>query len=178
VARIVIGVLAADAALLFSGFFVRSTSAPLLASIGLSVVVTVLIVYGLVKQFREHEGLESDGEPEIEELEVDDATTEFSPDEIVATPARRRVRPRVTRPKPAPQKAPPKKARTQTVAARERRAKPRRAAPASTRRVCVVPGASKYHRHDCRYAQGPDVREVSEATAIDRGYARCGVCKP
>lgn len=191
-ARIVIGILAADAVLLLSGFFVKSTSAPLIGSIVMSVAVTALIVVGLVRQFREQEGLASDEEPEIEELE----DTDFAPADDDATitqtmpraPVRRRVRPRIIpvdepetkaaarkQPKPKPKQKP--RAKPKAAPAKKPPAPRAKAAPRGGR-VLVVPGASRYHRAGCRFVRGGNAREVSEATAISRGYERCGVCKP
>lgn len=50
--------------------------------------------------------------------------------------------------------------------------------PALTPKVWVIPGRSRYHTHGCRFAKGDTLREVTEATAVRRGYVPCSVCKP
>ncbi len=179
-ARVVVGILAADLVLLISGFVVRTTNAPLVASIVLSFVVTAIIIHGLVKRFREEEGLISD-DVEIEEFEVDEATETraFTTAEMAPIPR-----------KPTPRKPPPRKepAASRKAAGRKKpapkpKSKPKAAprskptAPPGSKRVFVVPGASRYHRMGCRFA-GENAIDVSEATAIRRGYDPCGVCKP
>ena len=50
--------------------------------------------------------------------------------------------------------------------------------PGLSPKVWVIPGRSRYHTQDCRFAKGDDLREVTEATAQRRGYVACNVCKP
>ena len=50
--------------------------------------------------------------------------------------------------------------------------------PGLSPKVWVIPGRSRYHTHDCRFAKGDTLREVTEATAQRRGYVPCNVCKP
>jgi hypothetical protein len=53
------------------------------------------------------------------------------------------------------------------------------AKPASlSPKVWVIPGRSRYHALDCRFAKGEALREVTQATAERRGYVACNVCKP
>jgi hypothetical protein len=50
--------------------------------------------------------------------------------------------------------------------------------PVLSPKVWVIPGRSRYHTQDCRFAKGDTLREVTEATAQRRGYVACTVCKP
>lgn len=50
--------------------------------------------------------------------------------------------------------------------------------PVLAPKVWVIPGRSRYHTQDCRFAKGDTLREVTETTAIRRGYVACNVCKP
>ena len=50
--------------------------------------------------------------------------------------------------------------------------------PVLSPKVWVIPGRSRYHTQDCRFAKGDTLREVTEATAIRRGYVACSVCDP
>ncbi len=49
---------------------------------------------------------------------------------------------------------------------------------ALSQKVWVIPGRSRYHTQDCRFAKGDTLREVTETTAVRRGYVACTVCKP
>jgi hypothetical protein len=75
-------------------------------------------------------------------------------------------------------------ARDTTTMPTERRMPAAPAAPAGlsppglSPKVWVIPGRSRYHTQDCRFAKGDELREVTEATAQRRGYVACNVCKP
>ena len=130
----------------------------------------------------------------------DTATLDVFDDSVFAPrPTRRRAKAKSkSRPKAKTSRA--KSASVKKVAARKPQAKksppPKRAAArkppaprpaprpahrkvkATVKRVAVVPGASRYHRRGCRFAQSPAVRMVPESVAIERGYLACEVCKP
>ena len=74
-------------------------------------------------------------------------------------------RKRIEREKPEPAKA-------------KRKPKPSPPKPKGAKRVVVIPGASRYHRPSCRFAKGDKARNVTETTAIARGYVACDTCKP
>jgi hypothetical protein len=61
-----------------------------------------------------------------------------------------------------------------TVGAPDRSVQPASLSP----KVWVIPGRSRYHTPDCRFAKGETLREVTQATAERRGYVACNVCKP
>src|SRR2546426_9553612 len=90
-ARLTYAVVAGALAALVAGFFVKSTTLPLIASIGLSALATLLILVGWGRRLRlEDEGaLEPEPEPEIEDVEFIDLGMEEE-----EAPPRRRRRPR------------------------------------------------------------------------------------
>jgi hypothetical protein len=109
------------------------------------------------------------------------------PEPRAAKPRPRSVepKPRPVRPKPRPLRPKPRSVRSKPqapakpTAARRKPAKAK--APArrtANRSVAVVPGASKYHKPTCRFAQSDNVRMVPERIAKERGYVACGICKP
>ena len=182
-ARLIYALLALAAVALVAGFLVSSTNLPLLGSIAFSAIVSVLILYGNSRRLRrEGELFAGDEEPaeEMEEIvEVDEfeLAEEFGKPSRTATTATkapsttsrasettRIVPPKRATPKrkPATKKAPSKRAPSKTTA--------------SSSRVKVIPGRSKYHRAGCRFAKGDDVRTVTEVTAKRRGYLACSVC--
>jgi hypothetical protein len=95
-------------------------------------------------------------------------------------------RPPLTIEMPPPRKASRPRRRAAAPAPAERAATTGRAAaqpaglspPGLSPKVWVIPGRSRYHTQDCRFAKGDDLREVTEATAQRRGYVACNVCKP
>ncbi|MEX2394979.1 MAG: hypothetical protein WD826_10925 [Actinomycetota bacterium] len=93
-ARLIYAVLALALASLVAGFVVRTTAVPLIASVALSAIVTVMILYGWSKRLRASGAFDEEVEvsPEMEELlvvEVDEA-------EITGeVPVRRRRRDKV-----------------------------------------------------------------------------------
>lgn len=205
-ARVTYAALGLAFAALVGGFFVRGSSIPLIASIALSAVVSVLILFGWTRKMR-REGLglgmdeaevgeieeislvEFDEEGKIEGEEVGAGKTrgrrmgkvlagisrQPAPDDTIVespvvqpgfrTPRSRGAAKPATRPKAlARQKAP---VRSKTGAAAGSRAR---------KKVFVIPGRERYHAAECRYAQGDDLREVSEDLARRRGYTPCGLC--
>jgi hypothetical protein len=181
---------------LVAGFFISTSTLPLIASIALSSGVMLLILFGWSRRIRK--GLDlydgTDDELAVDEVtftEVDEET--FRPPaesgrrtSSVATASRTAVRPGSAeettivkrkapgaKPKPVAKKAPAKK----RPAAKKKPAA-RKSGTTSTTRVLVIPGRSRYHRPGCRFAKGDELREVSEATAKRRGYESCNVCGP
>jgi hypothetical protein len=91
--------------------------------------------------------------------------------EPVRTPARRRT----SRTRTAPRAG---TAATMGAETTVRAARPPSSPPALSPKVWVIPGRSRYHTQDCRFAKGDTLREVTEATAQRRGYVACSVCNP
>jgi hypothetical protein len=113
-------------------------------------------------------------------LEIEEAEAE--PTDVVHPEPVTDAEPRLTIEMPPP-------SRTPARARRRSRGTPARqsgaasidapAAPiALSPKVWVIPGRSRYHTQDCRFAKGDTLREVTEATAQRRGYVACNVCKP
>lgn len=48
----------------------------------------------------------------------------------------------------------------------------------SEAQVVVLPERGRFHRPECRFAQGADAETISKSAARRRGYEPCGVCKP
>jgi hypothetical protein len=177
VARLTYAALALALGALISGFFVRTTAVPLFASIGLSALVLILILRGWARRMRQSPELGRDVveideivDLDAEELDASDFVVvepgEESAELRVLTGARtRRDRPpageRATRPRPA--RAP-------------RQARPRAGAGRGSRRVVVLPGRSRYHMPDCRFAQGKGAEEIAESTARRRHFQPCSAC--
>ena len=199
-ARVTYAALGLAFAALVSGFFIRDSSIPLIASIALSAVVSVLILVGWTRKMR-REGLGLEPE-EVEVGEIEDiALVEFDEEgevekaevEEVATGKKRgrrleKVLAGISR-QPAPDVGvvePPAETSRPKAAPRPKaatRAKPtvRSKAAAGSRsrakkKVFVIPGRERYHSAECRYAKGDDLREVSEDLARKRGYTPCGLC--
>jgi hypothetical protein len=156
VARLTYGVLAAALATLVAGFFVRTSTLPLIASIACSAVVSILILYGVQRRLRQ--GVDDEEDADVTDFEF----IEFEDDEVPDMTID--VRGSRTKVKDEP---PP----DVTVVAPRTKTK-------SKHKVLVIPGRSKYHRDGCRFAKGDDLREVSKSLAQDRGYEPCGTCKP
>ena len=224
-ARITYAALGLAFAALVSGFFVRSSSIPLIASIALSAVVSVLILVGWTRKMR-REGLGFEIEEaevgEIEEIPVVEFDEEGPVEEVAAERKRGRrmgkvlagisrrpaaddtivqppgieppvaeptlVEPVASRtlrekgaPKPKPRPRPAAKpAHRPKALAGQKSSRPKAGAASARRRarrkVLVIPGRERFHAADCRYAQGDDLREVSEDLARRRGYTPCGLC--
>ena len=172
-ARLIYALLALAFATLVAGFLVRSTALPLLASLGLSAVVAILILYGWSKKLRES-GAFGDEELEVrEELALEELTddpTDTAVTAVVRSTKRRRSR-KVAEETTEVVVEPPE------PKARETRP-PRTKTKPKTPKVAVIPGRSRYHVPTCRFAKGDDVRLVSEQKALDAGYERCSVCSP
>jgi hypothetical protein len=219
VARITYAALGLAFAALVSGFFVRDSSIPLIASIALSAVVSVLILVGWTRKMR-REGLGLEMEEaevgEIEEISVVEFDEEGRVEEVAAEKRRGRrlgkvlagisrrpatddtiIQPPVAEPtlvepsvrpprtkgdaKPTPRARPAAKPapRPKALAGQKSSARPRSGAASASRarrKVFVIPGRERFHAADCRYAQGDDLREVSEDLARRRGYTPCGLC--
>lgn len=194
-ARLTYGFLAAAAVALISGFFIRGTSLPLLISIALSVACAALILYGNSRRLRD-----DDVEPDesLEEIEIAEppakrTRSKRAADETIALdtiddsvfapePPKRKpkAKPKAAKPKaakPKPKPAPKKPAARKAQLPKPKLAPRKKAAPRA-KRVAVVPGASRYHKAACRFAQSPNVRMVTEGVAKERGYLACEVCKP
>jgi hypothetical protein len=202
VARVTYAALGLAFAALVGGFFIRTSSVPLIASIALSVAVSALILAGWTRRMR-REGLGEAFEDEevlvqdIEVAEVDDKTRvvatadvrEKLKKKVGARPRRDLTEEQVAIAPPKPKRKPAAASRPPAMAARAEarpaarragrpstRTSSRPAASARSRRVFVIPGRERYHAEDCRYATGDDLREVSEDLAKRRGYTACGLC--
>jgi hypothetical protein len=178
VARLTYAALALALIALISGFFVRTSAAPLFASIGLSALVLVLILRGWARRLRTVRG-SIDDEPESKPIEVLDLeTSEFvvvEPGETVAREVVSRPRKRAPREKAKPRPSP---APAATPPVRPRPVPPRVNRPAGTgsARVVVLPGRTRYHVPGCRFASGKGAQQISEAAARRRRYQPCSVC--
>lgn len=206
-ARVTYAALGLAFAALVGGFFVRGSSIPLIASIALSAVVSVLILFGWTRKMR-REGLGLEMEEaevgEIEEISLVEFDEEgkIEGEKVVAGAKRGRrmgkvlagisrqpapddtivespvVQPgsRTPRPKGAAKPA----TRPKALARQKASVRPKTGAAASgsraRKKVFVIPGRERYHAAECRYAQGDDLREVSEDLARRRGYTPCGLC--
>ncbi len=194
-ARVTYAALGLAFAALVSGFFVRSSSVPLIASIALSAVVSVLILVGWTRKMR-REGLGLEPE-EVEVGEIEDiALVEFDEEgeieevkvgkkrgrrlEKVLAGISRQPAPDVTVVEPPAEISRPKAAPRPKAGARAKpTVRPKAAAGSGSRarkKVFVIPGRERYHSAECRYAKGDDLREVSEDLARKRGYTPCGLC--
>lgn len=189
-ARLTYAALGLALAALVSGFFVRDSTIPLYASILLSAVVSVLIMTGWTRRLRREGAFGEEGgaradETEIVEIDID----ELDDDERPARPVRPARTDRaesaertVRFDKPAAPSTMRDRIRQELAELRQAEPPPapvvlRERAPApGVAKVFVHPGREKYHTRTCRYAKGPEVREVRESVAIDRGYVACGVC--
>jgi len=215
VARVTYAALGLAFAALVGGFFVRNSSIPLIASIALSAVVSVLILFGWTRKMRrEGLGFEMDEAEvgEIEEISLVEFVEEgkIEGEEVVAGTKRGRRLGKVLRGisrrpaaddtiieapvveapivEPKPVRTPRSKAAAKPAPRPKALAKqnpkpsavrPKAGAAAGSRarrKVFVIPGRERYHGADCRYAQGDDLREVSEDLARRRGYTACGLC--
>src|SRR5581483_4369552 len=182
-ARVIYGFLGAALAALIAGFFIKHSSLPLYISMSFSVAAMALWTAGSLRRARAEISGSSDA-VDVEELDAEEIEAvkakapapdetlaiESIDDEEFAPPKPKPSRPRPSKsapPKPKPAKPKPVVKRKPTV-----KRKP------AAKRVAVVPGAERYHKPTCRFAQSPEIRMVSEAIAIGRGYVPCGVCKP
>lgn len=199
-ARLIYAVTALAFAALVSGFFINSSSLPLIVSIALSAVVMVLILFGWSRKVRRNIDalLDPDQqEPavdvvEVEEEELDDGvprptkptaagkrTPRRRPRELVETALLDTATIAITGPptkKPAPKKPAAKKPAAKKPAAKKKPAVKKKPAAARGARVVVIPGGSRFHRKSCRFAKRDAAREVSEAIARKRGYEPCSTC--
>jgi outer membrane biosynthesis protein TonB len=201
---LIYAVLALALALLVAGFIVDSSAIPLIASVALSAVVTVLILYGWSKRLRASGafGDEPVSVPQMEEIDDLDFAEVDEAEITGEIPSRRRRKAASTVTIVKPPKAPPpatialpatkakpkakpkattaaSKAKPKSKPTSKSKPKPKpKAASRSGGRVLVIPGASKFHVKGCRFAKGDDLREVSEVVARKRGYIPCAVCKP
>lgn len=170
-ARLTYAALALALAALVAGFFVRTTALPLFVSIGLSALVLILILRGWARRVRRAEAGEgAEALEEVEELEdIDFAPPDLEVVDVseVAEPVpvrQRKVperRPREPRERPAPRPR-PRAARAPTIGA--------------SMRVVVLPGRTRYHRPQCRFARGRGAKEISVSTARRQNYQPCTVC--
>lgn len=170
-ARLTYGALALALGALVAGFFVRTTAVPLFASIGLSALVLILILRGWARRMRQT--------AEFDQVEVSEEITDIEAEEIlvvepgdesadlpvlarraaaIAEERERERRERVPRERPA------------------RRPRARTGSGAGSRRVVVLPGRTRYHTPDCRFAHGKGAEEISESTARRRRFQPCSVC--
>ena len=207
-ARVTYAALGLAFAALVGGFFVRGSSMPLIASIALSAVVSVLILFGWTRKMRrEGFGFEMDEADvgEIEEISLVefDEGGKLEGEEVAAVRKRGRrmgrvlsgisrqpapddtiveapiVEPVVSRTPRSKAAAKPALPRPKALAKQKAPGRPKAGAAAGSRarkKVFVIPGRERYHAADCRYAQGDDLREVSEDLARRRGYTPCGLC--
>jgi len=200
-ARLTYGIVAAALAALIAGFFVKTSTLPLILSIGFSAAATVLILIGWGRRLRleQEHGAPEPAEEEVEEIDFIELGVDELQDEPYRPPARerpvrepRRVRraPRIaadavvelpedaelTYEIPAVADEPPPRRRKPKPTP-----KPKPRPPARRRaqtRVVVVPGRGRYHTHSCRFAARDDAVEMTVATARRRGYEACSVCSP
>jgi hypothetical protein len=200
-ARLTYGIVVAALAALVSGFFVKTSTLPLIASIGLSALATAMILVGwgrrlrleqerggpLPERTRRRRGAEPapPPEPQVEDIETvpDDDDAPYRPPRERAPRRPRRTADAVvelpadaelTYELPAAEEPPPR------TRARPEPARPR-PAPVQRRaqtRVVVIPGRGRYHTHSCRFARRDDAVEMTVATARRRGYEACSVCAP
>lgn len=169
-ARLTYGVLAAALATLVAGFFVRTSTLPLIASIACSAVVSILILYGVQRRLRQSVD-DDEQDADVTDFEFIEFEDDEAPDMTIDV--RGSVRGSVRGPvrgSRAKAKDEPSAADVTVVAPRTK--------TNSKQKVLVIPGRSKYHRDGCRFAKGDDLREVSKSLAEDRGYEPCGTCKP
>lgn len=179
-ARIVYGVVGAALATLVAGFFIQSSSLPLLVSIGFSLVAAVLILAGWARRIRLEDEVLFD-EPEVVwdidepsgEPELADVTSEIT---VVATEPPR-AKPRRARPQRPPEPHARPEERPRVSRSRPAAAKKSTVATRSNKSVVVIPGRSRYHTADCRFASNPAAETVKEREAVARGLEACSVCR-
>ena len=117
-ARLTYGIVAAALAALIAGFFVKTSTLPLILSIGFSAGATVLILIGWGRRLRleqEHGAPQAEPEPQVEELDFIDIGVEEAED----AEYRRPVRSRPVRSGPRARPRPPKIAADAVVEAPE-----------------------------------------------------------
>lgn len=181
-ARLTYAALALALGALISGFFVRSTAVPLFASIGLSALVLILILRGWARRMRQAPELGRDVVEldEIVDLEAEEFV-EADADEFVVVepgeqslelPALTGARGRRAKEREAPRERPERVTRSRP----ERPPRPRGGAGRGSRRVVVLPGRSRYHMPNCRFAQGKGAEEIAESTARRRHFQPCSAC--
>lgn len=175
-ARLTYAALALALGALVSGFFIRTTAVPLFASIGLSALVLLLILRGWARRLKETPDGDELEVDDIEEIEVIDAG-----DIVVVDPDAVSVEHPAVVPRAARKTKSPETTRRETIKPRSRPRPvhtPRTRTPggASSRRVVVLPGRSRYHIAGCRFAHGKGAEEISEATARRRHFQPCSVC--
>jgi hypothetical protein len=130
--------------------------------------------------------LETDSFPEFEMQEdigaTEETVAEAEPPLTVEMPSpRKQPRPRRKAARagtPAPAGAPAPAIRSDAVSDAGTGRSSAADRPVLSPKVWVIPGRSRYHTQDCRFAKGDTLREVTEATAQRRGYVACTVCKP
>lgn len=176
-ARLTYAALALALASLIAGFFVRTTAIPLFASIGLSALVLILILRGWARRMRlTEEGEEGEAPEEIEVLEDIDSAELVVVDPGTEREERRTRAERRARARPVAtdviEERPPR-ARPERI---ERPPRPARAGRRAPSRVVVLPGRSRYHTPDCRFAHGKGAEEIAESTARRRRLRPCSVC--
>lgn len=169
-ARLTYAALALALGALISGFFVRSTAVPLFASIGLSALVLILILRGWARRMRQAPELGRDVVEldEIVDIEADEFVVVEPGEESGELPALAGARARRAKERDVERE---RVSRPRV----ERPARPRGAARGS-RRVVVLPGRSRYHMPDCRFAQGKGAEEIAESTARRRHFQPCSAC--
>jgi hypothetical protein len=171
VARLTYAALALALGALVSGFFIRTTAVPLFASIGLSALVLILILRGWARRIRQSIETGEDLEEaelieEIEEIEATDIVVVEPGEESAEMPVLTRRRPAVLEERErAPRSRPARPPRTRASGA-----------AAGSRRVVVLPGRTRYHAPNCRFARGKGAEEISESTARRRHFQPCSVC--
>ena len=186
-ARLIYALLAFALGTLVAGFLIRDSSVPLFASIGLSALVLVLILFGTSRRLRRREALEEEqaelAELDIVEIDVEplaEVSVAESPPSTIEMPAaapRAAAEPRGRRRSAEAEPSAAAHRQTTTPARRRARSSPAQTAPRSSK-VWVIPGRSRYHTRGCRFAKGDQLRAVTEATARRRGYVPCSVCEP
>ncbi|HYZ92626.1 MAG TPA: hypothetical protein VFA34_09575 [Actinomycetota bacterium] len=173
-ARLTYAALALALGALISGFFVRSTAVPLFASIGLSALVLILILRGWARRMRQAPELGRDVveldeivDLDAEELDADEFVVVEPGEESGELPVLTGARARRGRPAEAERAPRPRTARPP---------RPKAGAARGSRRVVVLPGRSRYHMPDCRFAQGKGAEEIAESTARRRHFQPCSAC--
>jgi len=204
-ARLTYGIVAAALAALVAGFFVKTSTLPLILSIAFSAGATVLILIGWGRRLRveqEHGVTRAEPEPELEEIDFielgvdEDEDAEYRRPEPVSTRPPRRRPPKIaadavvelpedtelTYELPAVADEPPRPPRKAPKGKPKPKPKPvaprRKPGAGQGARVVVIPGRGRYHTHSCRFATRDDAVEMTVATARRRGYEACSVCSP
>jgi hypothetical protein len=183
VARLTYAALALALGALISGFFVRSTAVPLFASIGLSALVLILILRGWARRMRQAPELGRDvveldeiidlGADEFVDADADEFVVVEPGEESGELPALAGARARRARDRDPERAAERERLRRPRT---ERPARPRAGGGRGSRRVVVLPGRSRYHMPDCRFAQGKGAEEIAESTARRRHFQACSAC--